>query len=68
MLFALPATLLFAVCAVYGRIAADNEVLAVKAAGVPPMRIMTPTLIIGFLFSPLAVWMMDLAVSWGRRV
>ncbi len=64
--YALPATLLFAVCSVYGRVAADNEILAVKAAGVPPMRVITPTLILGFLFSPLAVWMMDLAVSWGR--
>lgn len=64
--YALPATLLFAVCSVYGRVAADNEVLAVKAAGVPPMKIIAPTLILGFLFSPLAVWMMDLAVSWGR--
>ncbi|MGN6546523.1 MAG: LptF/LptG family permease [Aureliella sp.] len=64
--YALPATLLFAVCSVYGRVAADHEVLAVKAAGVPPMKIIAPTLILGFLFSPLAVWMMDLAVSWGR--
>ncbi len=64
--YALPATLLFAVCSVYGRIAADNEVLAVKAAGVPPMRIITPTLIFGFLMSPLAVWMLDLAASWGK--
>jgi lipopolysaccharide export system permease protein len=64
--YALPATLLFAVCSVYGRVAADNEILAVKAAGVSPMRVISPTLILGFLFSPLAVWMMDLAVSWGR--
>lgn len=64
--FALPATLLFAVCSVYGRVAADNEVLAVKAAGVPPMRIIAPTLILGFLFSPFAVWIMDLALSWGQ--
>ena len=33
--FALPATILFAVCSVYGRISADNEVLAVMASGVP---------------------------------
>jgi lipopolysaccharide export system permease protein len=64
--YALPATLLFAVCSVYGRVAADNEILAVKAAGVPPMKIIAPTLILGLLFSPLAVWTMDLAVSWGR--
>lgn len=66
MQYTLPASLLFAVCSVYGRISADNEVMAIKAAGVPPMRIISPTLIIGFLFSPFAVWMMDLAVSWGR--
>ncbi len=66
MQFTLPSSLLFAVCSVYGRISADNEVMAIKAAGVPPMRIMAPTLIIGFLFSPFAVWMMDLAVSWGE--
>ena len=64
--YALPATLLFAVCSVYGRVAADNEILAVKAAGISPMKVISPTLILGFLFSPLAVWMMDLAVSWGR--
>ncbi len=40
--------------------------MAIKAAGVPPMRIMAPTLILGFLFSPFAVWMMDLAASWGE--
>ncbi|MGN6546205.1 MAG: LptF/LptG family permease [Aureliella sp.] len=66
MQFTLPSSLLFAVCNVYGRLAADNEVMALKAAGVPPMRIMAPTLILGFLFSPFAVWMMDLAASWGE--
>ena len=66
MQFTLPSSLLFAVCSVYGRLSADNEVMAIKAAGVPPMRIMAPTLILGFLFSPFAVWMMDLAASWGE--
>ncbi len=64
--FALPATLLFAACSVYGRISADNEVLAIMAAGVPPMRIMTPTLILSFLLSLFAVWLNDIAFSWGR--
>lgn len=64
--FALPATLLFAVCSVYGRISADNEVLAVMASGVPPIRIITPTLIASLLLSLLAVWLNDIAFSWGR--
>lgn len=66
MQFTLPSSLLFAVCCVYGRLASDNEVMALKAAGVPPMRIMAPTLILGLIFSPFAVWMMDLAAYWGE--
>jgi len=64
--FAIPATLLFAVCSVYGRISADNEILAVTAAGVPPFAIMAPTLLLSFLLSLLAVWINDIAFSWGR--
>jgi lipopolysaccharide export system permease protein len=63
--FAVPATMLFAVCTIYGRISADNEITAVKSIGVSPWRIIYPTLIFGFLMSPLAVWINDKAVSWG---
>ena len=34
MPYTLPTTTLFATCVVYGRLAHDNEVLAVKAAGI----------------------------------
>ncbi len=64
--FALPATLLFAVCSVYGRVSADNEVLAVMASGVPPLKIITPTLIASVILSLVAVWLNDIAFSWGR--
>ncbi len=64
--FAIPATLLFSVCTIYGRISADNEIMAIKSAGISPMRIIKPTLIFAFLMSPLAVWMNDMAVSWGN--
>jgi lipopolysaccharide export system permease protein len=64
--YALPATLLFAVCSVYGRISADNEVLSVMAAGVPPFRIISPVLIASFCISLFAVWINDLAFSWGK--
>ncbi len=63
--FAIPATLLFAVCSVYGRVSADNEFLAVMAAGVPPLRFIAPTLIASFFLSLCAVWLNDIAVSWG---
>ena len=63
--FGLPPTLLFAVCSVYGRISADNEVVAIKAAGVNPLKIISPTLILAFMVSLLAVWLNDIAFSWG---
>lgn len=64
--FAIPATLLFAVCSVYGRVSADNEILAVMASGVPPFKIMAPTLVLSLLISLVAVWLNDIAFSWGR--
>ncbi len=64
--FAFPATALFAVSCVYGRMAGDGEVATVKASGISPMRILQPAIIFAFLLSPVSVYMSDLAVSWGR--
>lgn len=64
--FALPATLLFAVCSVYGRISADAELLSVMAVGVPPTKFITPTLVMSFFISLFAVWLNDIAYSWGK--
>jgi lipopolysaccharide export system permease protein len=64
--FSLPATLLFAVCCVYGRISADNEIVALKSAGISPHRIIRWMAFLAFLLSFPAVWINDLAVSWGR--
>ncbi|MFM8271621.1 MAG: LptF/LptG family permease, partial [Gemmata sp.] len=44
---AIPATTLFAACVVYGRLAHDNEVIALKAAGVHLFGIVRPTLLLG---------------------
>ncbi|MCC9602805.1 LptF/LptG family permease [Stieleria sp. JC731] len=64
--FAFPATALFAVSCVYGRMAGDGEVSTVKASGISPLRILQPAFIFAFLLSPFAVYISDLAVSWGR--
>jgi lipopolysaccharide export system permease protein len=64
--YALPATLLFSVCSVFGRMAAENEIVAIKSSGVSPVRVMTPVLILSLLLSPVAVWLNDLAMSWGE--
>lgn len=64
--FAFPATALFSVCCVYGRMAADGEVSTVKASGISPLKLLQPAVIFAALLSPAAVWISDLAVSWGR--
>ena len=49
--YTLPATTLFAVCVVYGRLAADNEILAIKAAGVNVISVVMPGLFLGVIIS-----------------
>lgn len=61
-----PATALFAVCCVYGRMAADGEVATVKAIGVSPLQLIKPAVIFAAILSPGVVVLSDLAVSWGR--
>lgn len=45
--YTIPATTLFAVCVVYGRLAADNEVLAIRAAGVNLFTVVAPAIVLG---------------------
>lgn len=67
LVFAVPGTILFAVCNVYGRMAADNEILAAKSVGISPLAFLTPGLVLAFLISLGAVWLNDVAASWGQR-
>jgi lipopolysaccharide export system permease protein len=45
----IPATTLFASCVVYGRLAHDNEVVALKAAGVHLFVIVKPAILLGLI-------------------
>lgn len=45
--YTIPATTLFASCVVYGRLAHDNEVVAIRAAGVHLATILKPALVLG---------------------
>ena len=45
--YTIPATTLFASCVVYGRLSHDNEVVAIKAAGVHLFTILKPALLLG---------------------
>lgn len=66
LLYAVPATTLFAACSIYGRMSASNEVTAVKSLGISPMSLLTPALLFAFVLSTGVVWLNDFAVSWGR--
>src|SRR5436190_14285284 len=45
--YTIPATTLFAACVVYGRLAADNEILAIKSAGINILQVVKPGLLLG---------------------
>jgi lipopolysaccharide export system permease protein len=47
--YTIPATTLFATCVVYGRLAHDNEVTAIKSAGVHLGRLIAPSVLLGLL-------------------
>ncbi len=45
--YTVPVSMLFAVTVVYGRLASDNEIIAVKTAGVSAMTILWPAIVMG---------------------
>jgi lipopolysaccharide export system permease protein len=49
--YTIPATTLFATCVVYGRLASDNEILAIKSAGINAIKVVRPGLILGLTMS-----------------
>lgn len=49
--YTIPTTTLFATCIVYGRLAADNEVLALKAAGINMIHVIWPAVLLGLVAS-----------------
>lgn len=64
--FAVPATILFSTCSVFGRLASSNEIVAIKSMGIHPWTVLWPTYVLAFCLSLVAVWLNDVAVSWGR--
>jgi lipopolysaccharide export system permease protein len=53
--YTLPATTLFATCVVYGRLAHDNEILAIKAAGINLIQVVWPAVFLGLAISAITV-------------
>src|SRR6266542_6990354 len=49
--YTVPATTLFATSIVYGRLSADNEILALKAAGTHVLHVVWPAMFLGLAAS-----------------
>jgi lipopolysaccharide export system permease protein len=49
--YTVPTTTLFATCIVYGRLSSDNEILALKTAGVHIVHVIWPALLLGIAAS-----------------
>ena len=64
--FTLPATLLVAVCVVYSRMAGDQEITALKAAGISVMTIIWPALVLGGVLSLGTLILTDQFIPWSR--
>lgn len=59
--YTVPTTTLFATCIVYGRLSADNEVLALKAAGTHVAHVLWPAALLG-LIATIATFALSLNV------
>ena len=70
--FSIPIAVLMTVCIVYGRMAADQEVTAAKAAGIPVLSLLWPALFLGGTLSAGSLLLTDQAIPWSvgniRRV
>ncbi|MDO5579973.1 MAG: LptF/LptG family permease [Planctomycetia bacterium] len=62
----IPVTLLLGACFFFAKMTSNNEIIALKAMGIPVWRTMVPIWIFALLMSLLCIWCNDLTFSWGR--
>jgi lipopolysaccharide export system permease protein len=65
--YTIPATTLFATCNVYGRLAKDNEITALRAAGVNLFQIMKPAILLGVVSSATTFALFLDVIPWSFR-
>lgn len=65
--FTIPATMLMTVCIVYGRMAADSEIIAAKAAGINVMTLLVPSFALGGILSLCSLLLTDRVIPWAMR-
>lgn len=64
---ALPLSLMLATIFVFGRMAGDNEITAVKSLGISPLKLIGSLLGISLVLSLFCVWLNDVAVTWTAK-
>lgn len=64
--FTIPGCLLFAVCTVFSRMAAAQEITAVKALGINPLALIWPVLVLAYGLSLATLAMYDVCAVWSR--
>jgi lipopolysaccharide export system permease protein len=64
--YTIPATLLLTVCIVYGRMAGDNEITAIKSAGINVYAVLSPSFVLGAALSLGTFILTDQFIPWGR--
>ena len=62
----IPASMLFSVCSVFGRMTGANEVVALKSLGISPMVVVWPAIVLAAFVSLGTVWMYEVAATWCR--
>ncbi len=65
--FTIPATLLLAVCVVYGRISGDLEVIAAKSAGISAMQLLMPAFLLGSVLAVGSFGLTNYAIPWAVK-
>jgi lipopolysaccharide export system permease protein len=62
----IPASMLFAICTVYSRLSASEELTAVKSLGINPWRVITPVIVLAYLLSLLTFGLYEACAIWSR--
>lgn len=63
--FSVPASLLMSTCSVFGRMSADNEIVAAKSLGINPRTMLYPAFGVAVVLSIGMIWLNDISGSWG---
>src|SRR5712692_8650428 len=66
--YTIPATTLFATCLVYGRLAHDNEIIAIKSAGINVLKIIAPGIFLGLLMSGITMGLYYRAIPYTHHL